>query len=289
MIRILIIIMDTPSLNSTNSHRRKLVKKRPSHQQPTRSSTGRASNAGRDEDYTQSTRSSSSITRRPSAPHAYSSQHYTTSTASSPQQPDPSQGAADFAALPLQDPYPNYLAGATHTPTGQAAAAHDDFIGAPFDSAGILNRLDAAKATSPVLTDEQYRQYGQQSPTHRPPIPPAVASYSSDLQRFPTSPGLVTMDSSSEKSHGSRLGADHPLANVKRLSDDGRESKGGGLRKKSGLTSFVNSLVGAPKKPVISAPENPVHLTHVGYDSNTGQFTVCPLTWRAGPSCTSSF
>lgn len=266
--------MDTPSLNSNNSHRRKLVKKRPSHQQQTPSFTGRASNGGRNDSYSQSTRSSNSLTRRPSVPHAHSSQHYTTSTASSLQQADPSQGGADFT-LPLQDTYPNYLAGATHAPSGQAAVAPDDFIGAPFDSAGILSSLDATKATSPVRIDEQYKQYGQSSPTQRSHIPPAGASYSLDVHRHPSlpSPGFASMESSSEKSLGSRLGADH-LATAKRLSDDGRESKGGGLRKKSGLTNFVNSLVGASKKPVISAPENPVHLTHVGYDSNTGQFTV---------------
>ena len=48
----------------------------------------------------------------------------------------------------------------------------------------------------------------------------------------------------------------------------------GMLRKKSGFSGFMNSLVGSPKKPLISAPENPVHVTHVGYDSTTGQFTV---------------
>jgi hypothetical protein len=36
----------------------------------------------------------------------------------------------------------------------------------------------------------------------------------------------------------------------------------------------MSTLVGSPKKPIISAPENPVHVTHVGYDSTTGQFTV---------------
>jgi p21-activated kinase 1 len=46
------------------------------------------------------------------------------------------------------------------------------------------------------------------------------------------------------------------------------------LRKKTGISGFMSSLVGSPKKPLISAPENPVHVTHVGYDSQTGQFTV---------------
>ena len=46
------------------------------------------------------------------------------------------------------------------------------------------------------------------------------------------------------------------------------------LKKKSGFSSFMNNLVGTPRKPTISAPENPVHVTHVGYDQETGEFTV---------------
>lgn len=44
-------------------------------------------------------------------------------------------------------------------------------------------------------------------------------------------------------------------------------------RKKSGFAKLVNSMLGSPK-PMISAPMNPVHITRVGYDHETGQFTV---------------
>lgn len=57
-----------------------------------------------------------------------------------------------------------------------------------------------------------------------------------------------------------------------RYSDETKESKV--LKKKSGFSSLMSSLVGAPRKPTISAPENPVHVTHVGYDQETGEFTV---------------
>lgn len=60
-----------------------------------------------------------------------------------------------------------------------------------------------------------------------------------------------------------------------RLSDEAKDAKG---RKKTGFSSFVNNLVGTPKRPAISAPENPVHVTHVGYDQETGEFTVSELT-----------
>ena len=63
-----------------------------------------------------------------------------------------------------------------------------------------------------------------------------------------------------------------------RYSDEARETNK--LKKKSGFSSFMNNLVGTPRKPTISAPENPVHVTHVGYDQNTGEFTVRPSPYR---------
>lgn len=62
-----------------------------------------------------------------------------------------------------------------------------------------------------------------------------------------------------------------------RLSDESPGSSGPslkGFRKKSGLSSLMNSLVGSPRRPAISAPENPVHVTHVGFNYDTGEFTV---------------
>lgn len=78
-----------------------------------------------------------------------------------------------------------------------------------------------------------------------------------------------------EKVQGGRV-PDSQVTSPKRYSDEGKDAKPGVLRKKSGFSAIVNSLVGSQKKPVISAPENPVHVTHVGYDSATGQFTVSP-------------
>jgi len=45
-------------------------------------------------------------------------------------------------------------------------------------------------------------------------------------------------------------------------------------RKKSGFSSFVNSMLGSPRQIRISAPENPTHITHVCFNEATGQFTV---------------
>lgn len=92
----------------------------------------------------------------------------------------------------------------------------------------------------------------------------------------------------SEKSQGYKA-SDNQLSQSKRFSDESKEPKMSVLRKKSGFSGFMTSLVGSPKKPTISAPENPVHVTHVGYDSSTGQFTVSLLLLSPPPPLLLSF
>ena len=77
----------------------------------------------------------------------------------------------------------------------------------------------------------------------------------------------------SEKS-GPRV-SENQLISPKRYSDESKEPKSSMIRKKSGFSGFLNNIgVGSPRGLKISAPENPVHVTHVGYDNQTGQFTV---------------
>ncbi|QRD82154.1 serine/threonine-protein kinase ste20 [Aspergillus flavus] len=68
--------------------------------------------------------------------------------------------------------------------------------------------------------------------------------------------------------------------NTKRYSDEGNGTKPVGRSKKASFSSFVNSMLGSPRGIKISAPENPVHVTHVGYDNQTGQFTGLPKEWQ---------
>jgi p21-activated kinase 1 len=59
----------------------------------------------------------------------------------------------------------------------------------------------------------------------------------------------------------------------KRFSGDGGKPVIGG-RKKSGFSTFVNNMLGSPRTIKISAPENPMHMIHVGYDNKTGEYIV---------------
>ncbi|KAI1633256.1 hypothetical protein F4809DRAFT_33385 [Biscogniauxia mediterranea] len=147
----------------------------------------------------------------------------------------------------------------------------EEFIGAPFDGNTILSHLEATK-----------------SPTYQParsrPAPPLSKSASNTHAMSPPlrrSASFSAADGNmSEKAYSSRSPDNQP-GGPKRYSDETKEPKGPGvLRKKSGFSGLMSTLVGSPKKPVISAPENPVHVTHVGYDSSTGQFTGLPKEWQ---------
>ncbi|KAF8605895.1 Pkinase-domain-containing protein [Ceratobasidium sp. AG-I] len=49
---------------------------------------------------------------------------------------------------------------------------------------------------------------------------------------------------------------------------------------KKGMFSFMDGFLNAQKKPEISTPYDPVHLTHVGFNSSTGEFTGLPKEWQ---------
>ncbi|KAI1437120.1 hypothetical protein GGR50DRAFT_142756 [Xylaria sp. CBS 124048] len=158
-----------------------------------------------------------------------------------------------------------------------STAFTEDFVGAPFDGETILNQLDQAAARVPAVD--------QVIPETTLPLSPPLSTTSPSTSIM--SPSLrrsasftATNATMSEKSQAARIN-DAPVNPSKRYSDDSREPKGPGvLRKKSGFSGLMSTLVGSQKKPIISAPENPVHVTHVGYDSATGQFTGLPKEWQ---------
>ncbi|KAF1995372.1 Pkinase-domain-containing protein, partial [Amniculicola lignicola CBS 123094] len=63
-----------------------------------------------------------------------------------------------------------------------------------------------------------------------------------------------------------------------RYSDDtdttAKNRKSDGGKKKGTFSSFMNSMLGSPRRPTISTPTNPMHVTHVSIDNVTGEFTV---------------
>ncbi|KAH8833026.1 STE/STE20/PAKA protein kinase [Flagelloscypha sp. PMI_526] len=58
------------------------------------------------------------------------------------------------------------------------------------------------------------------------------------------------------------------------------QSKISSNKKSGGLVGFAQSFLGQSKRPEISTPYDPVHLTHVGFNSSTGEFTGLPKEWQ---------
>ncbi|KAH8816114.1 BcSTE20, mitogen-activated protein kinase [Xylogone sp. PMI_703] len=239
---------------------------------------------GNDNRSLRSQRSSGSLQRAPSAPYPRSNNIFST------QRKRTSHNAADYASssssLDRQASSPSdYIASPggsgnrSSYPTGALLneKTPEEFVGAPFDSSTILNHLDSTKAT------------GYQNSLRRP-APPPLSHTSPDVRLMGpplrNSSSFSSVDKMNEKTPP-RVNEPHQQqpqqlhVSPKRYSDEAKETKASNVRKKSGFSGFMSSIgVGSPRGVKISAPENPVHVTHVGYDNETGQFTGLPKEWQ---------
>jgi p21-activated kinase 1 len=59
-----------------------------------------------------------------------------------------------------------------------------------------------------------------------------------------------------------------------------RSRSGTTSKAKKGVLSIVSEMFNSTKRPEISTPYDPVHLTHVGFNSTTGEFTGLPKEWQ---------
>ena len=145
------------------------------------------------------------------------------------------------------------------------AKRSDESVGAPSNGLGTMAAFDSTKAS------------GYQNSLRRPG-PPPLSHTSPDPRMLSAglrlSGGFMGGDRATDLSPPR---SDTGLITPKRYSDDANGGKNSlPWRKKSGFSTFMNSVLGSPRNVKISAPENPVHVTHVGFDNETGQFTVSP-------------
>lgn len=160
------------------------------------------------------------------------------------------------SSLPTSPPF---LDSQYSHPSASSQSSKDDLIGAPFEKFGI--------AKSFTFESQNF------SAANRPAPPPLHHTHTSPEPRglhllHPATTNERMMEVTPPRS-------DNGTTSPKRYSDDsssGKPSISG--RKKSGFSSFMNSMLGSPRNIKISSPENPIHMIHVGYDNVTGQFTV---------------
>ncbi|KAK5131244.1 hypothetical protein LTR08_001213 [Meristemomyces frigidus] len=147
-----------------------------------------------------------------------------------------------------------------------------DLLGQRFDSAAVISSFNAVPYSSDPLPAQ---------PRAAPPPIPQRLLYAAP-SRPPSLPHANTTGHCPAPELARSL---QPISGRKmeeirgprqRYSDEVKESKV--QKKKSGFSSFFN--LSSPRRPAISAPENPVHVTHVGYDQETGEFTGLPKEWQ---------
>ncbi|KAI9769127.1 MAG: signal transducing kinase of the PAK [Geoglossum simile] len=274
--------MTDPSSVASQKHRRRITK-------PPPPKSGGAYPEVTRERSLKSSRSSGSIQRTPSAPvypRSYGAasgstlSHQRTTTSPNPaayasssssldhqiSKPSPILAGTEFSAQ--SGPPVSYKPHYRYSPPERELVenGYGQVIGSPQDGGGLM-AYDFPKGTS-----------HQNSLRHPPPsgvIQPPADSYNM-TPALRQSASFSTLDRRPMETSPPRQ---EPAAiNVKRYSDDGKDKSV--QKKKGGFSSFMNSMLGSPRRINISAPENPVHVTHVGYDNETGQFTGLPKEWQ---------
>ncbi|RMZ92400.1 hypothetical protein DV736_g374, partial [Chaetothyriales sp. CBS 134916] len=210
--------------------------------------------------------STTALRRAPSAPSA----PYTRGLAAA------SQSSRDVHKRSTTDAYASSVSSLEQTPfTGSSRTSDDrthELIGAPFDALTILSSIHSSSANAaPALRSVR--------PTLPAPLEQSLTGPDLCIQQphlsGPIPPGgQPMMEATPPRSeNGTR--------SPQRLSGDPQPTRPSlGMYKKSGFSSFVSSMLGSPRTIKISAPENPLHMIHVGYDNDTGQFTGLPQDWQ---------
>jgi p21-activated kinase 1 len=160
----------------------------------------------------------------------------------------------------------------------------------PTNQFTSTNRLPPADAGAPfqVIVEEALHHA---SHSHDNDYPPASTT-TTTTRRPPGPPHSHTADqlarlkpslrqSASFNSSLARNKMDTPPSGTKsprnRYSDDvetARKRKSDGGKKKGTFSTFMSSMLGSPRRPTISTPTNPMHVTHVSIDNETGEYTV---------------
>ncbi|GAC94823.1 protein kinase [Pseudozyma hubeiensis SY62] len=134
------------------------------------------------------------------------------------------------------------------------------------DSLHTISSVSASQHVAPIMAQRSHSSIGPQQHQFSPNL-----NQSSPTLEGDPAPSLTTQ---SQFVHGSR---------DRERSRDGIPTAGGRNTFKSVFGGFVNSMsdvFSAQKKIEISTPYDPVHLTHVGFNSDTGEFTGLPKEWQ---------
>lgn len=205
---------------------------------------------------------SSSLQRQPSSSQSPASSHDSHDHQRTPSYTTSSSSSLERSPYPSSSHHSEAASNRYQHPSRQSFddSAADEFNAHP----GTLTTLDSTKAS------------GYQNSLRRPGPPPLSYTTPNAKMMSPSlrqSASFSTGDRSTNVTPPDADGAS--VSSSKRYSDEAGKNTAP-WKKKSGISSFIGSVLGSPRSNnvKISHPENPVHVTHVGFDNKTGQFTV---------------
>ncbi|KAH8103970.1 Pkinase-domain-containing protein [Cristinia sonorae] len=106
-------------------------------------------------------------------------------------------------------------------------------------------------------------------------LPPEAAFYSEI-----TDPSPVQIPSNPNVDPANYPLPSTPNPSVISAGTTGRARSGTTTKSKKGMFNFMSDFLNSSKRIEISTPYDPVHLTHVGFNSSTGEFTGLPKEWQ---------
>jgi p21-activated kinase 1 len=184
---------------------------------------------------------------------------------------------------PPQQLHPHHPYSAASSQDSLRSTPLDAELGQPWDIASITANIAAAQAAvagssnnnaqRPALPHSHTHTQTTDAPKKlKSPLLRQSASISGFRQRMET----ITPPRS-DGGAGTATGTNSPR---QRWSGEGADASK--AKKKSTFSQFFK--LGSPRRPTISTPTNPMHVTHVSIDNETGEFTVCatsPLQFPA--------
>jgi P21-Rho-binding domain len=192
-------------------------------------------------------------------PNAYGSSNSSISIDQISAGPSPVQPGSDSSLPTSPPPFADSQHSQQSHPSASSQSSKDDLTRVPSEKFGISKSFtfDSRNLSAP----------------DRPSAPPLHHTHTSPEPR-----GVQLLRSSTTNDSIMEVTpprSDNGTTSPKRYSDDSSSSKPSiSGRRKTGFSSFMNSMLGSPRNIKISSPENPIHMIHVGYDNVTGQFTV---------------
>ncbi|EPQ26394.1 uncharacterized protein PFL1_06042 [Pseudozyma flocculosa PF-1] len=221
----------------------------------------------------------------------------------------PSQRVGPSSArpgLPLQTSLPFSTGGFAHSSPTQSGSPHSSPwsptnsmpprpVRSNTSAADTLQTLSTIPSANPppaapAMVQRSHSSIGAQHHHHhlhqQPPQVSGVNSPTLGSHTSPTLEGGPHDHFSPTSSTGASSAAQSQFLSANRdreKSRDGTLTPGGRNTFKSVFGGFVNSMsdvFSQQKKIEISTPYDPVHLTHVGFNSDTGEFTGLPKEWQ---------